>query len=132
MSLENVCAQGVAQLRHDRCCLKAPPRHVADDEPDAPVIDLEDVVPVPADLDAGATGYEARGELHTRYLGKPLGNEAPLQYICSPSIGDVADRTGHEHALVRRKGAETDLHGKLGAIPAPTVEVETRAHRAGV
>ena len=99
MRLEGVRAQGVAELGHDRRRLNAPPGDVADREPDAPVVELEHVVPVSPHLDAGAAGYEARRQPHARDLGQALGNEASLEHIGALALGDVADRARHEDAF---------------------------------
>src|SRR5205807_1255917 len=46
------------------------------------------------------------------------------------AFGDVADGAGHQGAFLCLEGAEADLHGKLAAILAQTIELEIGAHGA--
>ena len=44
-------------------------------------------------------------------------------------IGDVSDRAGDEHPLLGLERTQADLDRKLGAVLAPSVQFEARAHR---
>ena len=63
-AVERERTQGVPQLRHRRGRLDALSHHVADDEPQAPVGEVERVEPVATDVELRRSGEIACGELH--------------------------------------------------------------------
>ena len=73
-----VGAERVAQLSHQRGGRHAAPGDVADRDVHDPVGALHDVVPVAADLEAGAAGLVARGGVDGVDL-RDAGEQAALQ-----------------------------------------------------
>ena len=62
-------------------------------------------------------------------VGTGQGVGVALQLLLGPFLlGDIADRGGDQHSLFRVQWAEADLHGKLGAILSPPVQLQLRPH----
>src|ERR1700758_3296080 len=53
----------------------------------------------------------------------------PQRFFRLLALGDVADGTGDQRALLRLQRTETDLHGKLCAVFTPSIQLQTRTHR---
>ncbi len=69
-----------------------------------------------------------RLQLAAGRLGGLLGlRQRPLGAL---ALGDVADGAGDEEAVHRLQGAQADLHGELGAVPAQAEELQAGAHEA--
>jgi hypothetical protein len=73
VALQHVCAEGSSDFGHHRGRQDAAPDHITDHEHELSVSELDDVVPVPSDLDAG-TGRQVLGaEAHARQLRQHVG-----------------------------------------------------------
>ena len=90
--LEREGTERVAQLPHHRRGLHALPDDVADDEADAAVLELDDVVPVPSDVDADRARQVASGERDPSHRREPLRQNAPLHRLRDPALGLVTSR----------------------------------------
>src|ERR1700687_3032940 len=84
-------------------------------------------------------GFEWRAQLVAHRGEEPvLGTYGPGQlYILfmqglfdALALGDVADRTHDERALIQREWTETDVDGEFTAILTQAVEHQTHAHRS--
>ena len=117
------------QLAHQRRRAETVPHHVAHRDAEAPVAELERVVPVAADL--RATGPVASGEGHAVQIRQPVGQETALQRLDGAELLLVGARVGDREAgairhqdqqallvrgpAARRAQAELDDTGELAA-----------------
>ena len=88
--LEGERAERVPELAHHRRRLDTLADHVADDEGDAAVVEMDDVVPVAADVDTDRAGQVAGGEGDAADRREPLGQDAPLHGLGDRAFGLVA------------------------------------------
>src|SRR5882672_1812482 len=79
MTLRAIRASRIAQRGHHRRGLEAPTGYVTDDHQDVAVIEPNDVVPVPADVNAFDAGDIPRAELEPPDLREGLREKAVLQ-----------------------------------------------------
>ena len=72
--VERVGPEGVAQLAHQRGRADPAARHVAHGQVHEPIVAMHDVVPVAADLEAGAAGVVAAASRGRRWRGSRSGS----------------------------------------------------------
>ena len=88
--LEGERAERVPQLPHHRGGLNALADDVADDEADRAVLELDDVVPVSADVDADRARQVAGRERDPADRRQALRQDAALHRLRDPALGLVA------------------------------------------
>ena len=88
--LEGEGAEGVAKLAHHRRGLHALADDVADDEADRAVLELDDVVPVSADVDADRAREVPGRQRHPADRRQALRENAALHRLRDSALGLVA------------------------------------------
>ena len=88
--LEGERAERVPELPHHRRRLDTLADHVADDEGDAAMLEVDDVVPVAADVHTDRAGQVAGGEGDAADRREPLRQDAPLHGLGDRAFGLVA------------------------------------------
>ena len=111
VALEQVGPNGEAQPRHDRRGVDPPPRDVADDESEVPVVEQHDAVPIAADVDAAHPGDVARCDLQVGDRRVALRKKCVLERLRDRSLLAVE----RVHLLVEPRDRSRVLLGGLSA-----------------
>ena len=119
---------GGAGLAHDRGGGQTAARDVADPDPEPPGAQIGDVEPVAADVDLGAPGHVAGGDVHLVQHGQDARQQGPLQ-----GEGDLP--LGPDVAHVRDGGPGPGGHvleeRQVGLLEGPAVGPVGQHQRPG-
>ena len=123
-AVEDISAQGVSQLAHDRRGAYAPPGHIADDEVEPPVGEVDRVIPIAADVRAH-TGREVAGrQLKASEARQVARQEAALQRDGGLVLSAV------EHGVLdRQRGPARQVLGHLEVVRGES-PLGLRGHQA--
>ncbi len=126
--LEKQCATSTSQLAHHRRGREAVADAVADDQRDAPVVEVDDVIPVAADLKRPRRGLVAHREStwqlsRTEYRFLQRQRRLALLIELVDSLQPLAEPTGQHRQQHLVLGGEAALFGKL--------DLQRREHPAG-